>query len=149
MRQGSVAIVSHGGQFSFDNLQIGGDGVRAHPERAWGPVLCTLYTVDDGTLNLTAQFPPMDSAAPGRASLEIDRGSGWIEADAAAIDPDAWTASFRVGAWSASREASYRVVFEELTSSGEAKRTVSDTGRITAEPVDGNVVVAAMNCQKV
>jgi len=149
MRQGAVALVSHGAPFGFDNLSIAGSGVRAHPTRAWGPVLCTLYTVDDGVLNLTAQFPPMDVASPGSAILEIDHGEGWEAAGSAAIDADAWTASFRVTPWNASAAASYRVLFDEPTISGAAVQTVSETGRITPEPVDGEVVVAAMNCQKV
>lgn len=148
MRQGSVALVSHGAEFGFDNVAIGGSGVEAHDDRAWGPVLCVLYTVDDGVLNLTAQFPPMNAESPGAAQLEINRGAEWVAVDQAAIDSDAWTASFRVEKWDHTREASYRVVFEEPRL-GEPVRTISRTGRITAEPTDGSVVIAAMNCQKV
>ena len=148
MRVGGVALVSHGGVFSFDDVTVSGPGSQAHPERAWGPVLSTLFTVDEGVLNLTAQFPPLCAVRPGSASLEIDRGAGWVEAACADIHPISWTASFRIPQWDASAAAQYRVRFEEPTLDG-AQSTLSATGTIPAEPEDGELVVAAMNCQKV
>ena len=70
---GAVALVSSGGAsrkgpgFGFSHLYGSGAGLTHHPDRAWGPVLNTLYTVDAGTLKLTAQFGPMGSGHVGGA----------------------------------------------------------------------------------
>ncbi len=149
MRSGGVAIVSHRGEFGFDNLTLSGEGVRIESDRAWGPVLCTMYTVDDGLLSLTAQFPPMNARRPGEATLEVNRAGDWLPVSVARIDPVSWTASFRVPQWDASTDARYRVRFDEPVSGEIPRVTYSQIGTIPAEPTQGDVVIAAMNCQKV
>jgi hypothetical protein len=149
MRAGAIALVSHGGAFGFDNLIVSGNGVSDHDERAWGPVLCQLYTVDEDVLKLTAQFPPMDRRRPGQATLEINRAGDWLAASVASIDRDAWTATFRVPRWDASSPARYRVRLDEATVGGPPRPVFGPVGYIPAEPTEGDFVVAALNCQKV
>ncbi|MCH2140617.1 MAG: alkaline phosphatase D family protein [Phycisphaerales bacterium] len=148
-QSGGVALVSHEGKFGFDNMSLTGKGVIDHADRAWGPVLCTLYTVDDGVLSMTAQFPPMDALRPGEAILEIEREGDWHPTSMALIDSDSWTATFRVPRWDAASAARYRIRFEEPLADYTTRATYSQTGRIPEEPTQGEFVIAAMNCQKV
>ncbi len=149
MRSGGVALVSHGGRFGFDNLIVDGTGVVDHEERAWGPVLNQMYTVDDGVLKLTAQFPPMDHRRPGQATLEVNRAGDWHMASVAPINRDSWTATFRVSRWDSTSPATYRVRLDEAIRSGPAQPVFGPIGHIPAEPTDGDFVLAALNCQKI
>ena len=74
-----------------------------------------LYAVDippaggGGTLKLTAQFFPLHPGEPLTAWLEVDRGSGWVEAAKADVLYPGWDAHFRVSDWDCSHDVPYRV----------------------------------------
>ena len=59
---GCIALVSTRGRAGhwFDELKMEGSLLQRHDERAWGPVLMSQYTIDEGTLKLTAQLPPLE-----------------------------------------------------------------------------------------
>jgi len=147
---GAVALVSSSGPdgakgrgFAFGQLHGSGAGLLLHEDRAYGPVLCTLYTVDQEQLKLTAQFGPM--GAGHTASLDLKNRDGWYQAATAAIDPDSDTATFRVSRLKTLVDAPFQVRFREPGA------TVDSTyaGIIKARPVDGHLDLAALNCQKV
>ena len=92
-------------------------------------------------MKLTAQLAPVVVTGAPAVLLEIDSGSGWQPAATAAIDADAYTASFRVPNWSYSAPIPFRVGF------AEGGATTYRTGIIQADPVDKpELVVAAMSC---
>ncbi len=146
--EGGIALVSHRGPPGsstghwFDDLQLQGGLLLPYPERAWGPVLMTQYTIDDGVLNLTAQLPPLGVEDERVGTLEImEAGSSdWIEVATARMDPDACTLRFRVEGRDPDVEALYRVLL------GDA---APYEGLLRAEPDDDELVLGAMNCQKV
>ncbi|MDG2199764.1 MAG: serine hydrolase [Phycisphaerales bacterium] len=140
---GNIAMVSTLGAEGhwFDDLDIRGSLVEEYPDRAWGPVLMTQYTIDEGTLKLTAQLAPLGAKDTRRGVLEIlNPGGEWTSRSEADMDPDARTISFRVEGWDASVDTRYRVRI------GESE---PHEGRLRPEPVDGELVLGAMNCQKV
>ncbi|MEE2718451.1 MAG: alkaline phosphatase D family protein [Planctomycetota bacterium] len=141
---GCIALVSTRGRAGhwFDDLEIEGGLVERHDDRAWGPVLMAQYTIDEGTLKLTAQLPPLETPAAQRGVLEIldADGATWTPRARAVMDPDACTMSFRVEDWSGAVEARYRIRV------GEA---APYEGILRAEPADGELVLGGMNCQKV
>jgi alkaline phosphatase D len=147
---GAVAIVSSSGPsaakgrgFAFSHLHGSGEGLLHHPDRAYGPVLCTLYTVDQEVLKLTAQFGPMGEGHT--ASLDLKTRDGWHQVATSGIDPDSDTATFRVNGIKTLVDAPFQVRFREPGA------TVDSTykGVIKAPPVDGHLDLAALNCQKV
>jgi alkaline phosphatase D len=69
---GSLALVSHPGSetdkasFWFENWCVSGDKLNHDPDRSFGPVLGTMYTVSDGVAKMTVQLPPLESASSSR-----------------------------------------------------------------------------------
>lgn len=98
-------------RFWFEDWTVGGSKVDEHDERAFGPVLFTLYTVSRGTLKLSAQFPPLGNTA-GEATFQVrDSGDQWKTVATARPDSDAWNATFRVANWDAAQDRAYRVLY--------------------------------------
>ena len=145
---GSIALVSHGGATGgsgghwFDDLQIQGDILSHDPDRAWGPVLMVQYTISDSVLNMTAQLPPLgpEDDQTGILDLLDPTTNTWIEAAVSDMDPDARTLHFRVEGQAPDIESRYRIRL------GDAPPY---EGLLRAEPEDDELVLGAMNCQKV
>ncbi|MDQ6699239.1 MAG: alkaline phosphatase D family protein, partial [Acidobacteriota bacterium] len=98
-------------RFWFRDLQLSGDKLDAHPDRAFGPILWAMYTVTRDVLKLTAQMAPVgERSEPVR--LEIQRAGRWQPAASARIDPLARTATFRLPGWKSSEEVKYRVAYQ-------------------------------------
>ena len=137
---GSFALVSHHGPEGataghwFDDFSLKGNGVLLYPERAFGPVLCSLYTLSDNVLKMTAQFPPLDhrrNAVLAFADHKV----------LTPIDTDSWTATFRIPNWNATTETPYELFLEG--------NPAGYKGTIRQEP-DPNkpLKIAALTCHK-
>ncbi|MDG2422842.1 MAG: alkaline phosphatase D family protein [Phycisphaerales bacterium] len=152
---GGIALVSHGGPssrgrgFAFQNLLTMGDAIRFDPERSFGPVLSSMYTVDDGVLKMTAQMPPLGPDDEQRATLEVKKDKQWHEVASGMLDQDSATIEFRVEPWDAAEAFPYRIVYQEKQREGAEPWLDRYTGVIRAEPDGDETILAAMNCQKV
>ena len=133
---GGIALVSHHGEegYWFDDFSLAGIGVTTHSDRVFGPVLCSLYTVSENVLNLTAQFPPLDGSR--NAMLRIGNQELIVP-----IDTDSWSASFRITEWDVSKDMSYALFLEGDQTPYE--------GLIRKEPsAKKPIKVAALTCHK-
>ena len=82
----------------------------AIPEVTRDKVICfALYTVNEKTLKLTAQFYPLTKDESREAKLEILNNGNWKTISKTKIIEKGWTAPFRVENWDDSKKASYRV----------------------------------------
>ncbi|MEZ6018223.1 MAG: alkaline phosphatase D family protein [Planctomycetota bacterium] len=156
---GAFALVSHrgpeGGQrgFWFDRLTLDGDLVVADKARAFGPILCAQYSIDEtqprgGTLlSLTAQMPQLGPRDTRTATLEIKQRGGWQVAARAELYEDSETFQFRVPGFDASRPARYRVVYDLVTGVNRTERAKYE-GALRVAPTDGDFVVADVGCVK-
>ena len=132
-------------RFWFRNWTVGGSKVDTHNERAYGPILFTLYTVSRGMLKLSAQFPPLGSGAQP-ATLEVERDGGWVAVATASLDPDAWNATFRVPDWKQVEDCAYRVAYQ-LPDADGTPRQYFYRGTIHKDPVDKpNLVIGLLTC---
>ena len=145
--QGGISLVSHPGtgrsgkqtgQFWFQDLRVKGTRVQSHPERAVGPILSTMYTVDEGVLKLTAQLMPIGSNDPQAASLSTlqRRADGSIVSRQIATAPvivPGWTATFRVEDWDARSPQEFSVQYGDQ----------SYTGTIAMDPIDQETMTVA------
>jgi alkaline phosphatase D len=122
-------------RFWFSDWVVAGTKVDTHPERAYGPILFTLYTVSRGTLKLSAQFPPLGNASPTAALEVLDPNGAWRPIATAAIDPDSWNATFRVTGWDATQDHSYRVSYS-MEDAGGGVRQHTYGGTVRRDPVD-------------
>lgn len=116
---GGLALVSdlpqaqkngNSARVSFENLSLSGLGIDYQPNRSFGSILFTQFTVSEDTLKLTAQLAPISDADAQTATLEIRKsGEGWRLAETSPIDPLSRTATFRVENWDPDRTVFYRV----------------------------------------
>ena len=74
-----------------------------------------MYTLSDSrsddrfVMKLAALTGPLGPQDDPTLSLEIRDGDGWKKIDETTPHPDAWTATFRVKNWDASRDIPYRL----------------------------------------
>ena len=80
----------------FDNISLSGGNVQNYPDRTFGPVLWSMYTLSEEVLKMTAQMPPISSDDPQTVMLQMQNGQNWIDLSSADIDPDARVAVFKV-----------------------------------------------------
>ncbi len=136
-----VPLREYGGnwRFWFKNWQVSGPKTAAHPDRAFGPILWTMYTFSRGVLKLSAQMAPMgNDAEPVR--LEVHRQGKWVPVGSAAIDRLARNVTFRITSWDAANDVDYRVVHR-------LDRDYTFEGTIKKDPVaKPKIVVAALSC---
>lgn len=113
---GNIALISSpmardkvkGARWAFSELAMGG-GVRTRPERALGPVMACLYSLNRSVLKMTAQLMPLSRAELPRLRLDWRRGGQW-HAGPVADHGDGHCALFRIEGWDADSEAQYRIV---------------------------------------
>jgi alkaline phosphatase D len=149
---GNVALVSHPGtgpdaaRFWFRDWRIGGPRVEAHPGRACGPVISTMYAVSRGVLKLTAQLFPVGRRESQAADLQVKRGNSWRTVSTARVNPSGWVAAFRVERWDARRDAEFRVRYRLTGADGKARPHYWH-GTVRRDPVDKQtIVVASLSC---
>lgn len=115
--------------FWFSNWQLTGPKVATYPERAWGPILFTQYTLHRGHLRLTAQFVPVEKDTT--AELRIDGKP------AATVNVDAFssTAAFSVPQLDDSRDHSFEVRYLKASYTGTIRKDPRDKQKIVAAPL--------------
>lgn len=133
---GGVSLVSspmpgeNGPRWWFERLTTGGGKIERHPERTFGPIAGTLYSVDESVLKLSAQLLPIGDSDPKTVRLRYRPASNsetW-QTEQTTLGPG-YTARFRFEGWDSSRAWEYQVVYEDGT--GQEWRY---DGRIDADP---------------
>lgn len=147
---GSMAVISHPGDHQtshwFDNWQGLGAKLREMPNRHFGPVLFSNYTVSEGVLTLNAQYPPVCKDAFATPELQVGLDNQWQTVATADIDPESFTAQFRVFNWDATQKHRYRIVTSELAN--PTRQTHYFDGVIQADPIDDETfVIGVFNCR--
>ncbi|MHC4943138.1 MAG: alkaline phosphatase D family protein [Planctomycetota bacterium] len=133
-------------RFWFSDWAVSGSKVRSRPERAYGPILFTQYTLNRKVMKMCVQMAPVGQGADS-LSLEIWDEDAWKEIAMAGIDPLALTALFRVPEWDDSRDVMYRVVYtpdwvpeesDPITFSGTVRKDPRDREKIVVAAFTGN-----------
>lgn len=160
---GGIALVSHpggppgrgrpaGGRFWFRDLEVSGAKARSHPERAWGPVAGTLFSLNGRVLRLGAQFMPLGATVRDEpveytaARLDYIPRAGaqarWIRGPVARIEAPSQTAVFRIAEWDSRRAYEYRIVPLRPDGSAAPAKFWYE-GRIPRDPVEKDPLVVA------
>jgi len=129
----------------FRDWRVSGSKVACHDDRRFGPILFSMYTLSRGTLEMTAQMPPLGLSDGSTVDLEIrDSEGAWKRIASARIDPLARTATLRVEGWDATRDIPYRLV-HELASPSEpgGRERHTRTGTIRRDPRDREAFILA------
>lgn len=152
---GSVSLTANGGSnpkgesFWFTDWKLEGNGLAHLPERAYGPVWSSLYTLSEKTLKLTAQFAPIGDYENRSVHLEVREqdSSQWQRIATARIEIPGWIARFKITDWNDTRLIEYRVVYDWKDTAG-ASHTHYYYGRIQPDPIDREEIrMAVVSCQ--
>jgi hypothetical protein len=85
--------------------------VAKRPERAEGPILGTLYTLNGSVLKLTAQLLPVGDTDPRQVRLQLrSPGGPWEDGPAAPVGPG-FAAASRLDGWDGAADREYQVVW--------------------------------------
>ncbi len=160
---GNVALVSqfrgqknrsddreHG--YRFSDWRVGGNAFAEKPEQKFGPLLWSMYSLsdslgDDGfILKMSALTGPMGEKDSPDVELQIEKDGEWQSLGIAALDPDAWTATFRVSNWDESKETPYKLIYRERLTDG-SENIDEWVGVVKANPSGRPLRIGALTCQ--
>ncbi|NLS14200.1 twin-arginine translocation pathway signal [Vibrio sp. SM6] len=143
---------SKGSRYRFKNLFLTGSGFTATKENKFGPILWSMYTVNntlssDGyVLTLSAYTGPLGQKDNKVLELQIKSDGKWRSYGNSELDNDAWLATFRIANWDASKKCPYRVLYVEKHKNDTESIDVFE-GVIQAEPKGRPLRMAAFTCQ--
>lgn len=150
--EGSIALVSNfpdvvkqreKSSCWFDNWKISGNKVKCYPERRFGPILFSQYTITDQILKITAQMPPVSEKDGEKVILETkEKDDNWKTVGESDIDKHSRTATIRVENWDCSSDIPYRLSCKLFTQNNKLENFFRE-GIIRKEPVDKKEIVAA------
>ena len=137
---------SGSGRFWFADLRVTGSKAEAHPDRAFGPILFSQYTLSRGTLKMTAQMPPLGPQDEPVVRLESLAEGEWQEIGRETIHPQARTATFRRDNWDDKADVPYRLVYTQRQTDGTAQEHYW-SGQVRHDPVENDALtVADISC---
>ncbi|MCY3932645.1 MAG: alkaline phosphatase D family protein [Acidobacteria bacterium] len=159
--KGNVAIVSNfdreiakgeGARYRFSEWTVDGDAFEVNEDRRFGPTLWSMYSLSDSrgdegfVVKLTALLPPLGADDDRRVELLTEQDGEWRSHGFAELDPDAWTATFRLSNWNEGVSAPFRLVYrEQHTDGGETEHEWR--GTIRADPTGRPLRLAGLTCQ--
>lgn len=138
--------------YRFTEWRAGGDALTVSPEHRFGPLLWTMYSLSDSrsdegfVMKLSALTGPMGEKDNQTVELFTQKSGQWTSMGEAALDSDAWTATFRVANWNEKEAAPFKVVYKEQHTNG-TETTDEWTGTIKANPEGRPLRVGALTCQ--
>ncbi len=101
-------------------------------------VAFAVYTVDQGTLKMTAQLFPLMPDETREVRLEVKRGDDWTPLAAVDVIELGWSAHFRVEDWDSTKDVAYRVRHGEKA---------MFEGTVRKDPIDKEtIVVGNLSC---
>lgn len=158
---GNISIVNgfentnkgRGSRYRFSDWRVGGEALNHVPSQEFGPILWTMYSLSDSrspdgfVMKLSALTGPLGTDDEKNVLLQLEKTAGnWETIATAALDPDAWVATFRIPHWDATKQHSYRVVYEQKFKTGEKQASVWG-GSIRSNPTGRPLRLGALTCQ--
>ena len=148
---GSLALVSNFTEMGrnneipscwFDDWIVSGSKLSHFPDREFGPILFSQYTLSRGILTLNAQMAPMGDEDGKMVDLQIWDKENWTSLQKTAIDSDSRTATFKIEQWDDTKDVPYQLVYSMNSGKGKMKEH-KRTGTIRKNPVDKDEIIVA------
>ncbi len=139
-------------RYRFYDWQRSGDALTTYPERHFGPILWSMYSLSDTrsadgfVMKMSAFTGPVGREGSHKILLQTQSKKGWQTQGVATLDTDAWVATFRIPQWNAKRRVEYRLVYSEKQHNGVAAPYYYG-GFIQANPTQSKLKMAALTCQ--
>ena len=137
---------------AFRNWTIEGEAFTVNPERRFGPILWSMYSLSDSrsdegfVMKISALTGPMGKDDSQVVELHIQEGGAWKSLGEATLDPYAWVATFRIPHWNEKETTPYKLVYREKHRDG-SETPDEWTGTIRANPVGRPLRMAELTCQ--
>ncbi len=158
---GNIALVNNfearlkdqqGSRFRFNDWTVSGDALTVTEGQRFGPILWSMYSLSDSrsdegfVMKISALTGPLGKADNQQVELMVEENDRWQSLGTATLDPDAWTATFRVANWDETKSTPYRLVYRQRHRDGS--ETESDwRGIIKANPAGRPLRIGALTCQ--
>ena len=134
------------GAFAFADWRVSGSKVEAHPDRGFGPLLFSQYTLHAGVMKLSAQLPPIGAGDTQTVRLQTKSGADWKTIGEAPVHAEARVAAFRVDNWDATKDVPYRLAYALKFKDGRTEDHFW-TGTVRRDPVDkAGISVLDVSC---
>ncbi|MEX1048514.1 MAG: alkaline phosphatase D family protein [Akkermansiaceae bacterium] len=136
----------------FTDWRADGDALSVKPEQRFGPILWSMYSLSDSrsdegfVMKLSALTGPLGVSDGESIELLVEREGAWQSLGEAALDTDAWVATFRIPNWNEKAETPYKVLHRETLTDG-SEITDEWTGKIKANPEGRPLRIGALTCQ--
>ena len=144
---GSMAIASSPlprgrARFWLRDLRSAGEKVSVQPERALGPIIATLYSVNQRVMKLSVQLAPLGEDEPREVTFQYrEPGGAWRIGPRSAWEAG-YTALVRIDDWDSSRRWEYRVTYRD-----EAGDEHQHDGVLQADPRgEDEFTIAHLSC---
>ena len=128
--------------FWFNNLYLTGNVIKKYPDRKFGPLLFSQYTLSKGVLKLTVQLPPIAKEDGKKVLFLIKEKKKWKNLQVAAIDSLSRTANFKITNWNYNKNIKYRLQYS-LNLNEDKLTECYREGTIRKEPWDKDEIVIA------
>ncbi|HKK74616.1 MAG TPA: hypothetical protein VJ953_06070, partial [Saprospiraceae bacterium] len=127
-----------GGTFacSFADWNLSGPKVKAFPERSYGPILWTQYTLSDKTLKMSVQMMPL-----GNGNRTVDLLMDGKPMLNALVEAPGNNAIFHLEDWDDTQAYPFTVRY-----TGDNGQTFEYPGEIAANVVENKLKVASLSC---
>ncbi|MCB0855357.1 MAG: alkaline phosphatase D family protein, partial [Bacteroidetes bacterium] len=148
---GNIALVSHFEDMGamaetpsvwFADWAMSGSKLVHHPERAYGPIMFSHYTLSEKIMKMTAQMAPTGERDAKVVELQIKEEEEWKTLGEAAIHKLARTATFKIQEWDDSKDTPYRLVYKLFTADNMLTPYYWE-GTIRKNPIDKKELVVA------
>jgi len=159
---GNIALVSQfqappkgrqeSASWRFTEWRASGDALVSNPDQRFGPILWTMHSLSDSrsdegfVMKLSALTGPLAMGGGENVELLVEKDGSWQSLGAAALDTDAWVATFRLTNWDEKKETPYKVIYREKLNDGS--EVVDEwSGKIKANPAGRPLRIGALTCQ--
>ena len=142
----------NGHRYRFNRWRVAGDAFTVDENRKFGPLLWSMYSLSDSrsdegfVLKLSALTGPLGEADNHDVELMVQQEDAWRSLGTAQLDPDAWTATFRIPQWNEKVATPFKLVYRMVGKSGK-ETEATWTGIIRENPRDRPLRIGALTCQ--
>ena len=141
-----------GARYRFQSWSASGDAFTVTPANKFGPILWSMYSLSDSrsdegfVMKISALTGPLGKQDNQDVELYVQQQNDWKSLGKTPLDPDAWTATFRIANWNEKVETPYRLVYREHHKDGTVTESAW-TGKIKANPTGRPLRLGALTCQ--
>jgi len=142
-----------GSRYRFGDWSVAGDAFTVTEANRFGPILWSMYSLSDSrgdegfVMKLSALTGPLGERDNKDIELRVQKNGQWESLGTEELDPNAWTATFRIPNWDEKTETPYKVVYKELQRDGSTSESTWE-GNIKANPSGRPLRLGALTCQK-